>query len=131
MYRPIVSFLMIDYKIFVNNGNEAFGTTGKTLSVEEQPRTISEDFLAEEMHHANELIPKRTIKEVLSIFSEVSARLMAEGFAIQFQKDGKVPHRQRLRLRQGHRSQGREPAARFHHHPHRIQHNGDQGQVQL
>ena len=90
MYRPIVSFLMIDYKIFVNNGNEAFGTTGKTLSIEEQPRTISEDFLAEEMHHANELIPKRTIKEVLSIFSEVSARLMAEGFAIQFQKDGKV-----------------------------------------
>lgn len=81
---------MVEYKIFINNGNEAFGTTGKTLSVEEQPRTISEDFLAEEMSHANELIPKRTIKEVLSIFSEVSARLMAEGFAIQFQKDGKV-----------------------------------------
>lgn len=81
---------MVDYKIFINNGNEAFGTTGKTISIEEQPRTISDDFLAEEMHHANELIPKRTIKEVLSIFSEVSARLMAEGFAIQFQKDGKV-----------------------------------------
>lgn len=90
MYRPIVFTAMVDYKIFINNGNEAFGTTGKTLSIEEQPRTISEDFLAEEMHHANELIPKRTIKEVLSIFSEVSARLMAEGFAIQFQKDGKV-----------------------------------------
>lgn len=90
MYRPIVTTTMVDYKIFINNGNEAFGTSGKTLSIEEQPRTISEDFLAEEMHHANELIPKRTIKEVLSIFSEVSARLMAEGFAIQFQKDGKV-----------------------------------------
>lgn len=81
---------MIDYRIFLNNGVEAFGTTGTTLSIEETPRTISDDFLAEEMHHANELIPKRTIKEVLSIFNDVSARLMAEGFAIQFQKDGKV-----------------------------------------
>ena len=81
---------MVDYKIFVNNGNEAFRTTGKTLSVEEQPRTISVDFLAEEMSHANELIPLRTYKEVLSIFGSVAARLMAEGFALQFQNDSDV-----------------------------------------
>ena len=81
---------MVEYDIHINGGIEAFGVTGKTLSVEEKPRTISIDFLAEELHHANELIPQRTIREVLSIFGTVSARLMAEGFAIQFQNDGDV-----------------------------------------
>lgn len=81
---------MIDYKIFVNNGNEAFGTSGKTLSIEEQPRTVSVDFLADAIHSQNELIPKRTVAEVLSIFGTVAARLMAEGLALQFQNDGDV-----------------------------------------
>lgn len=90
MYRPIVSQTMIDYKIFINNGNEAFGTTGKTISIEEQPRTISVDFLADAINSQNELIPKRTVKEVLSIFGTVASRLMAEGMALQFQNDGDV-----------------------------------------
>lgn len=81
---------MVDYKVFVNQGVEAFGTSGKTLSVEEQPRTISEDFLADAIHSQNELIPKRTVKEVLSIFGTVACRLMAEGLALQFQNDGDV-----------------------------------------
>ena len=81
---------MLEYNISINTPNAAFGTTGKTITVNEAPRAISQDFLAEEMHHANELIPKRTIKEVLAIFSEVAARLMAEGFALQFTADGDV-----------------------------------------
>lgn len=81
---------MVEYDVHVNNGVEAFGTSGKTLSAEEKPRTISIDFLAEELHHANELIPQRTIREVLSIFGTTACRLMAEGFAIQFQNDGDV-----------------------------------------
>jgi len=81
---------MVEYDVHVNNGVEAFGTSGKTLSAEEKPRTISIDFLAEELHHANELIPQRTIREVLSIFGTTASRLMAEGFAIQFQNDGDV-----------------------------------------
>lgn len=81
---------MIDYKIFVNNGSEAFGTTAKTLSIEEQPRTVSVDFLADAIHSQNELIPKRTVAEVLSIFGTVACRLMAEGLALQFQNDGDV-----------------------------------------
>lgn len=81
---------MIDYKIYVNNGNEGFGTTGKTLSIEEKPRTISVDFLADAIHSQNELIPKRTVQEVLSIFGTVASRLMAEGMALQFQNDGDV-----------------------------------------
>ncbi len=81
---------MIDYKLFINNGNEAFGTTGKTLSIEEQPRTISVDFLADAIYFQNELVPKRQVKEVLSTFGVVAARLMAEGLALQFQADGDV-----------------------------------------
>ena len=81
---------MIDYRIFINNGNEGFGTTGKTLSIEEKPRTVSVDFLADAIHSQNELIPKRTVAEVLSIFGTVACRLMAEGLALQFQNDGDV-----------------------------------------
>ena len=75
---------MIEYNLQINNGNEAFGVTGKTITANEVVKTISVDFLAEELGHANELIPKSVIKEVLSHFAEVSVRLMAEGFAIQF-----------------------------------------------
>ena len=81
---------MVDYKLFINNGVDAFGTTGKTLSVEEQPRTISVDFLADAIYSQNELVPKRQVKEVLSTFGVVAARLMAEGLALQFQADGDV-----------------------------------------
>jgi hypothetical protein len=80
----------VDYKIFINNGVDAFNTTGKTLSVEEQPKTVSVDFLADAIHSQNELIPKRTAQEVLSLFGVVAARLMAEGLAMQFTDDGKV-----------------------------------------
>ena len=80
----------IDYRLFINNGNEAFGTTGKTLSIEEQPKTVSVDFLADAIHSQNELIPKRTAREVLSLFGVVAARLMAEGLALQFTNDDKV-----------------------------------------
>ncbi len=74
---------MIEYQLQVNRGNEAFNT-GVTLTANEVVKTISVDFLSEELHHANELIPKSTVKEVLSHFAEVAVRLMAEGFAIQF-----------------------------------------------
>ena len=74
---------MIEYQLQVNRGNEAFNT-GVTLTANEVVKTISVDFLSEELHHANELIPKATVKEVLSHFAEVAVRLMAEGFAIQF-----------------------------------------------
>lgn len=81
---------MVDYKIYVNNGVDAFGTTGKTLSVEEQPKTVSVDFIADAIHSQNELISKRLAAEVLAIFGTVAARMMAEGLALQFQNDGKA-----------------------------------------
>lgn len=82
---------MLEYNIQVNNGVEAFGTGDqKTITVNETPKAVSLDFVAEEIHHANELIPKRAVQEVLANFADVAARLMSEGFAIQFVKDGNV-----------------------------------------
>jgi hypothetical protein len=73
---------MLEYQIQINNGNEALGTTGKTLTVNEAPRLVSLDFIVEEVKHKNELVPERAIKDVLTSFAEVSARLMAEGFIV-------------------------------------------------
>ena len=39
---------MLEYNIQVNNGNEALGTTGKTLTVNEAPRLVSLDFLVQD-----------------------------------------------------------------------------------
>ena len=74
---------MVDIIISVNNGIEAFGTSGKTLTVNEQPKNISLDFVAEELHHRMPLVPNDVIKQVLAGFQDVTARLIAEGFAIQ------------------------------------------------
>lgn len=75
---------MIDVVISINNGNEAFGTTGKTLTVNERPKEVSLDFVAEELQHKMRHFEKEDIEQVLSGFIEVAARLMAEGFGIQY-----------------------------------------------
>jgi len=74
---------MVDILIYVNNGIEAFGTSAKTLTVNEQPKNLSLDFVAEELHHRMPLVPNDVIKQVLTGFTEVTARMIAEGFAIQ------------------------------------------------
>ena len=75
---------MIDINIYVNNGNENLGTTGKTLTVNEQPKEVSLEFVAEELHHKMRHLEKDDITTVLSRFLEVAARMMAEGFGIQY-----------------------------------------------
>ena len=40
--------------------------------------------MAEELQHRMPLVPKDVITQVLTGFSDVAARMMAEGFAIQF-----------------------------------------------
>jgi hypothetical protein len=74
---------MVDIQISINNGNEAFGTTCKTITVNEQPKSVSLDFVAEELHHRMPLVPADVISQVLVGFQDVAARMMAEGFAIQ------------------------------------------------
>ena len=75
---------MVDVIISINNGNEAFGTSGKTLTVNEQPKEVSLDFVAEELHHKMRHMEKEDITMVLSRFLDVAARMMAEGFGIQY-----------------------------------------------
>lgn len=75
---------MIDINIYVNNGNENLGTTGKTLTVNELPKEVSLDFVAEELHHKMRHLEKEDITMVLSRFLDVAARMMAEGFGIQY-----------------------------------------------
>ena len=75
---------MIDVQISINNGNEAFGTSGKTITVNEQPKEVSLEFVAEELHHKMRHLEKDDITTVLSRFLEVAARMMAEGFGIQY-----------------------------------------------
>lgn len=75
---------MVDIVISINNGNEAFGTSGKTLTVNEQPKDVSLDFVAEELHHKMRNLEKDDITMVLSRFLDVAARMMAEGFGIQY-----------------------------------------------
>lgn len=76
--------IMIDVQISINNGNEAFGTSGKTITVNEQPKEVSLEFVAEELHHKMRHLEKDDITTVLSRFLEVAARMMAEGFGIQY-----------------------------------------------
>ena len=78
---------MLDYNISINGGNEALGTTEKTITVNEAPKQISLDFIIDEVKHANELVPERAIKDVLTSFSEVAAHLMAEGFYVPLYND--------------------------------------------
>ena len=75
---------MVDVIISINNGNEAFGTSGKTLTVNEQPKEVSLDFVAEELHHKMRHLEKEDITMVMERFLDVAARMMAEGFGIQY-----------------------------------------------
>ena len=75
---------MVDVIISINNGNEYLGTTGKSLTVNEQPKEVSLDFVAEELHHKMRHLEKEDITTVLSRFLDVAARMMAEGFGIQY-----------------------------------------------
>lgn len=74
---------MIQYKVFLNNGVEAFGITEKTITANEELQTVDEQALAREITHENPLIPEQVAKAVLENFCKAAANLMSMGFAIQ------------------------------------------------
>ena len=74
---------MIDYKVQLNLGNEAFGTE-KSITANEVLRTAETDALAREIAHAShDLIPEAVAKMVLENFCKAACELMSMGFAIQ------------------------------------------------
>lgn len=81
---------MFQYNIQINNGVEAFGTEGKTITVNEVLQTVDEKALAREIHHENMLIPTQVAESVLQNFATAAANLMAQGFAIQFKSGNDV-----------------------------------------
>ena len=52
--------VMFSYNIYINNGVEAFGTEGKTITVNEVVQTADIKALAREIHHENMLMPGTT-----------------------------------------------------------------------
>lgn len=79
---------MIQYKVCLNNGIEAFGIDQKTITANEEVQTCDEGALAREIAHENPLIPEQVAKAVLENFCKAAAQLMSMGFAIQL-KNGK------------------------------------------
>lgn len=84
---------MIDYKVYVNNGIEALGVNQKTITANEDLRTVDEQDLAREIHHENTLIPEQVAQAVLQNFCKAAAKLMAMGFAIQLRNGNDVAMR--------------------------------------
>lgn len=81
---------MFQYNIQINNGVEAFGTEGKTITVNEVVQTVDEKALAREIHHENMLIPTQVAESVLQNFAKAAVNLMSQGFAIQFKSGDDV-----------------------------------------
>lgn len=75
---------MFYYNICINNGVEAFGTEGKTITINEVVQTADIKALAREIHHENMLIPEQVAEGVLQNFAKAAVNLMSQGFAIQF-----------------------------------------------
>ena len=85
---------MIYYNIFVNNGNEYFGTEGKTITANEIiSSTADESFVAKMINFINPLIPEQAAAAVLENFCKAAALIMSQGMAIQFRNAGDVAMR--------------------------------------
>lgn len=72
----------MDYTININQGNEYFGTTEKTLTANEVVKTVSNREFAREINRLNPLIPQQVAEDVLENFCFAAAAHMAEGRAI-------------------------------------------------
>ena len=84
---------MIQYKVCLNNGIEAFGIDQKTITANEVLETCDEKALAREIAHENPLIPEQVAKAVLENFCKAAANLMSMGFAIHLKNGNDVAMR--------------------------------------
>lgn len=80
---------MIKYNITVNNGFEALSREGKTVTANEVVETVDSRFMAHHMHLHNALIPEQVIQNVLDMFCECAAELMAQGKAVVLPAKGR------------------------------------------
>ena len=73
---------MIQYKVCLNNGNEALGIDQKTVTANEDVKTCDEQALAREIAHENPLIPEQVAKAVLENFCKAAAIILGIVFAV-------------------------------------------------
>ena len=78
------------YQIQVNNGNANLGVTQKTITVNEVTDVVDQKFMAHYIHLHNGLIPEDVAAQVLSLFGECAAELMAQGHAIHLKREQDV-----------------------------------------
>lgn len=81
---------MVKYNLQINNGVEAFGTTGKTITANEVLETCDSAELAREIAHLAEVVNERTAKYVLDNVLEAVVQKMSEGKAVVLTLDGKA-----------------------------------------
>lgn len=81
---------MVKYNLQLNNGVEAFGTTGKTITANEVVETCDAAELAREIAHYAEVVNERTCKFVLDNLLAACVQKMSEGKAVVLTLDGKA-----------------------------------------
>lgn len=84
---------MIKYLLKLNNGSELLGTTGKSITADEQVETCDTAELAREIAHLAPLSDERTNKYVLDNAMAAIVQKMAEGKAVILPLDGKAAAR--------------------------------------
>ncbi len=78
------------YQIQVNNGNANLGVTQKTITANEVTDVVDQKFMAHYIHLHNGLIPEDVAAQVLGMFGECAAELMAQGHAIHLKREQDV-----------------------------------------
>ena len=81
---------MVKYNLQINNGVEAFGTTGKTITANEVVETCDAAELAREIAHYAEVVNERTCKFVLDNLLAACVQKMSEGKAVVLTLVGKA-----------------------------------------
>ena len=84
------NIIMVKYNLQLNNGVEAFGTTGKTITANEVVETCDAAELAREIAHYAEVVNERTCKFVLDNLLAACVQKMSEGKAVVLTLDGKA-----------------------------------------
>lgn len=73
----------MDYQVYIQQGNEHFGTEGSTIYIGEKPIKLRNDYIINRIHDKNMLVPTQLISSVLENLYLVWGEALAEGSAIQ------------------------------------------------
>lgn len=81
---------MIKFNVTINNGNEYLGTEGKTITVNEDVKTVDNRALARQINLHNPLLPISLLMSMIEEMIPAIAELMALGYVIQLKYGDEV-----------------------------------------